>query len=457
MSPANASTGVPSKLNDELARAVDPLAGLRRQPHQRRRPGRRSARAARPAAPRSCACRARRGTRARSRRGGTTTRAARRRRCRGSRRSRSARAASGRAPGRDVTSPCVAELVDVARPAVRALEQERHYPVIRNSILYMCNTNADGADAVNRRGARVGSAARALAILDLLAESGAARDERDRAPRRARRRAPSRASSARSSRRASSSTTPRPAATASASTSSHLANLGARAARRPRASPVRTSRRSSPRPARRRRSRCPAEPDADHRRLRARAALRPGRHAARPAVGRPRDRGRQGDARVHRRAVPAGRSRAYTDADDHRPGRARARSSSGSARRGWAEAYEEREPELNAIAAPGLVGGEASSPRSSPSRARSRASAARSRGKALPLLLRSMRPRSRRALGVQYEPLTPGIQLVPASGTRAIAAASTVSATRSSGSRLCTCDLPHARASVCASSVSTRR
>ena len=45
-------------------------------------------------------------------------------------------------------------------------------------------------------------------------------------------------------------------------------------------------------------------------------------------------------------------------------------------------------------------------------------------------------------------PLTPGIQLVPASGTRAIAEASIVSATRSSGSRLWTCDFPHARASV---------
>jgi hypothetical protein len=51
----------------------------------------------------------------------------------------------------------------------------------------------------------------------------------------------------------------------------------------------------------------------------------------------------------------------------------------------------------------------------------------------------------------------PGIQDVPASGTRAIADASIVSATRSSGSRLWTCDLPHARASVCASSVMVRR
>src|SRR5262249_59786536 len=46
----------------------------------------------------------------------------------------------------------------------------------------------------------------------------------------------------------------------------------------------------------------------------------------------------------------------------------------------------------------------------------------------------------------------PGTQSVPASGILAMAAASTVRATRSSGSRLCTCDLPHARAIVCASS-----
>ena len=51
----------------------------------------------------------------------------------------------------------------------------------------------------------------------------------------------------------------------------------------------------------------------------------------------------------------------------------------------------------------------------------------------------------------------PGTQLVPARGTRAIAAASTDTDTRSSGSRLCRCDFPHARASVCASSVIVRR
>ena len=51
----------------------------------------------------------------------------------------------------------------------------------------------------------------------------------------------------------------------------------------------------------------------------------------------------------------------------------------------------------------------------------------------------------------------PGIHDVPASGTRAIAAASTVSATRSSGSRWRRCALPQARARVCASIVRTLR
>jgi hypothetical protein len=51
----------------------------------------------------------------------------------------------------------------------------------------------------------------------------------------------------------------------------------------------------------------------------------------------------------------------------------------------------------------------------------------------------------------------PGIQFVPASGTRAMAAASTVSATRSSGSRFWTWDLPHARASVWVSRTMVRR
>ena len=53
--------------------------------------------------------------------------------------------------------------------------------------------------------------------------------------------------------------------------------------------------------------------------------------------------------------------------------------------------------------------------------------------------------------------LAPGIQSVPANGTRAIAAASMVTATRSSGSRWHTWALPQARAIVWASMVSTRR
>ena len=50
-----------------------------------------------------------------------------------------------------------------------------------------------------------------------------------------------------------------------------------------------------------------------------------------------------------------------------------------------------------------------------------------------------------------------GTQSVPAGGTFAIAAASTVSAQRSSGSRECTFVFPHARASICTSSVSVWR
>ena len=51
----------------------------------------------------------------------------------------------------------------------------------------------------------------------------------------------------------------------------------------------------------------------------------------------------------------------------------------------------------------------------------------------------------------------PGIQSVPANGTPAIAAASTVNAQRSSGSRLRRSLLPQARAMVCASNVMTFR
>ena len=55
------------------------------------------------------------------------------------------------------------------------------------------------------------------------------------------------------------------------------------------------------------------------------------------------------------------------------------------------------------------------------------------------------------------QPTRPGTQSVPASGTLAIAAASSVSATMSSGSRLWTWDLPQARARVWASSTIARR
>ena len=56
-----------------------------------------------------------------------------------------------------------------------------------------------------------------------------------------------------------------------------------------------------------------------------------------------------------------------------------------------------------------------------------------------------------------FQVCLPGIQSVPASGTPAMAAASTVSAARSSGSRFKTCDLPQARAKVWVSSTSVVR
>src|SRR5260370_18628090 len=60
----------------------------------------------------------------------------------------------------------------------------------------------------------------------------------------------------------------------------------------------------------------------------------------------------------------------------------------------------------------------------------------------------------RQVLRHQYL-LFPGIQSVPASGTPAMAAASTVSAARSSGSRLWRCHLPQAPPQAWASIVST--
>src|SRR5258706_11198975 len=76
---------------------------------------------------------------------------------------------------------------------------------------------------------------------------------------------------------------------------------------------------------------------------------------------------------------------------------------------------------------------------------------------------RDLRPDSsqrRPSYVARHKPLPyccPGIQSVPASGTFAIAAASTVSATRSSGSRWWTSDLPHARAMAVSSMVSALR
>ena len=66
-------------------------------------------------------------------------------------------------------------------------------------------------------------------------------------------------------------------------------------------------------------------------------------------------------------------------------------------------------------------------------------------------------PTGRSRLTAAAQPTRPGTQSVPASGTLAIAAASSVSATMSSGSRLWTWDLPQARARVWASSTIARR
>src|SRR5207237_2724513 len=63
------------------------------------------------------------------------------------------------------------ELVDVAQPAVGALEQKGHYSVLRNTILYgvtlpaMARTGQPSTE-------RIGSALRSFAILDVLAETG---------------------------------------------------------------------------------------------------------------------------------------------------------------------------------------------------------------------------------------------------------------------------------------------
>ena len=194
--------------------------------------------------------------------------------------------------------------------------------------------------------------ARALAMLDAARRGRPARHERARAPHRhdaehglaparhARRVRPRRA------RRA------RPAATGSAS-----ASCGWRTPCSPGStcapSRARTWRSSSPRPARRRRSRCPAEEDAVTVDFVASAALRPARDAARPArASRTRPRPGRSMLAFADRPLPPPPLRGLHAADDHRPGRARRASSSASAGTGYAEAIEEREPGLNAIAAP---------------------------------------------------------------------------------------------------------
>ncbi len=119
----------------------------------------------------------------------------------------------------------------------------------------------------------------------------------------------------------------------------------------------------------------PGRQRRDHRRLRADRPLPAGRDAARPAERRPCLVGRQGDARVRRRAAPAGQAPGLHAADDHRPGGARARDRT-VRDPGYAEAIEEREAGLSAVAAP-IWGAGRASRRSSPSRARRAASTRR--------------------------------------------------------------------------------
>ena len=162
---------------------------------------------------------------------------------------------------------------------------------------------------------------RAVEILDALADGGelGTTDVARRTGISAEHRlAPARHAHARRARRARRRDRPLPARRADAA----LRERGARPAQppRPRPPPPRGARAPGRRdrdaldPGRRRR---------DHRRLRADRPLPPGRDAARPPERRPRVVGRQGDARLRRRAAPARQARRVHAADDHRPGRPR--------------------------------------------------------------------------------------------------------------------------------------
>ena len=108
--------------------------------------------------------------------------------------------------------------------------------------------------------------------------------------------------------------------------------------------------------------------------------------AARPALGRACDLGREGDARLLRpRASRRAPLRAYTPRTITDP-QALAREIAQVRERGWAQALGEREPDLTAIAAPSARAAE-SSRRSSRSRARARASTLPAMEAAVPLLV----------------------------------------------------------------------
>ena len=162
---------------------------------------------------------------------------------------------------------------------------------------------------------------RAVEILDVLAEGGelgttdvVAADGHQRQHRLA----PARHAHARRARRARRRDRALPARRADAP----LRERGARPAQspRPRPPPPRGARA----PGRRDRDALdPRRQRRDHGRLRPDRPLPPGRDAARPPERRPRIVGRQGDARLRRRAAPARQARVVHAADDHRPGRPR--------------------------------------------------------------------------------------------------------------------------------------
>ena len=212
---------------------------------------------------------------------------------------------------------------------------------------------------------------RAVEILDVLAEGGELGTTDVVAPnghQRQHRLAPARHAHPRRARRARRRDRPLPARRAHAP----LRERRARPAQppRPRAPPPRGARAPGRRDgdaldSRRQRR--------DHRRLRADRPLPAGRDPARPPERRPRLVGRQGDARLRRRAAAARQARVVHAADDHRPGRARGGDRARPRRRASRRRSRSARPASAPSPAPSGTPA-AASPRSSRCRARRAAS-----------------------------------------------------------------------------------